>query len=118
MNRMLRIGGMLMSLLCFISLPASAGEDPAARALHLLGYIAADYPATVAAGVVVDDSEYREQLEFIGVLQGLVHELPQREGRSALLAGLASLRTAVEQRQSGHEVASAARSLASQLMIT
>ena len=51
----------LLACLSFIAV----GEplDGAAQALHLIGYIGADYPATVADGQVVDAGEYQEQLE-------------------------------------------------------
>ena len=52
--------------------------EGAPQALHLLDYIGADYPATVEAGKVIDESEYREQLEFIQVLEGLVVALPAK----------------------------------------
>ena len=39
--------------------PATTADD-AARALHLLGYIGADYPATVDAGKIVDAGEYAD----------------------------------------------------------
>ena len=62
---------------CSFNLLAATAEG-APQALHLLDYIGADYPPTVEAGKVIDESEYREQLEFLGVLQGMVAELPQR----------------------------------------
>ena len=63
---------------------AAALAEPvegAAKALHLLDYIGADYPATVQAGKVVDDAEYREQVEFVGVVQSLLADLPERAQR-------------------------------------
>jgi len=65
---------------CSFNLLAAPAEG-ATKALHLLDYIGADYPPTVAAGKVVDESEYREQVEFLGVLQGLVAELRQARAR-------------------------------------
>lgn len=50
---------------CSFNLLAAPAEG-ATKALHLLDYIGADYPPTVAAGKVVDESEYREQVEFLG----------------------------------------------------
>lgn len=91
--------------------------DDAAKALHLLDYIGADYPATVEAGKVVDDGEYREQLEFTDVLQGLVSGLPARPDRQALEQGVASLRQAIDQRHDGADVARQARQLGAQLAV-
>ncbi|PWB32758.1 cystathionine gamma-synthase [Pseudomonas sp. SDI] len=92
--------------------------EGAGKALHLLDYIAADYPDTVAAGKVVDDAEYREQLEFVGVLHGLVAGLPARAEQQALEEGIAQLRQAIDQRQDGSSVARQARQLGAQLAVT
>ena len=107
---------LLLSVLALSSLCAQAESlDGAAQALHMLGYIGADYPATVADGQVVDAGEYREQLEFLGVLKGLVAGLPAKAERSGLEQGIAALQQAVEQRQPGEQVAHQARQLSAQL---
>lgn len=107
---------LLLSVLALSSLCAQAESlDGAAQALHMLGYIGADYPATVADGQVVDAGEYREQLEFLGVLKGLVAALPAKAERSGLEQGIAALQQAVEQRQPGEQVAHQARQLSAQL---
>lgn len=107
---------LLLSVLALSSLCAQAESlDGAAQALHMLGYIGADYPATVADGQVVDAGEYREQLEFLGVLKGLVAGLPAKAERSGLEQGIAALQHAVEQRQPGEQVAHQARQLSAQL---
>lgn len=103
-----------LALLCSLSALAEPIEG-SAQALHLLGYIGADYPATVSAGQVVDSGEYREQLEFLGVLQGLIVALPANPGRAELEKGLLQLRASVEQRADGTTVAAQARQLAAQL---
>ncbi|MEX6500876.1 FTR1 family protein [Pseudomonas zhanjiangensis] len=97
--------------LCALAEPAA----DAAQALHLLGYLGADYPATVANGEVVDAGEYREQLEFLGVLQGLIVALPARREQVELEQGIASLRQGIERREQGSAVAAQARQLAATL---
>ncbi|MBU3055002.1 cytochrome c/FTR1 family iron permease [Pseudomonas indica] len=110
------LAALLLSLLALGSLSAFAEPlDGAAQALHLLGYIGADYPATVAAGQIVDEAEYREQLEFLAVLQGLVGALPARAERHELEQGVADLREAITQRQDGDRVAQQARRLGARL---
>ena len=101
---------------CSVNLLAATAEG-APQALHLLDYIGADYPPTVAAGEVVDESEYREQLEFLGVLQGLVAELPQRPERGELVKGVDELLAAVTARQEGTTVARQARQLGAKLAV-
>lgn len=85
--------------------------EGAPQALHLLDYISADYPPTVAAGKVVDDGEYREQLEFTQVLQGLITGLPAKPEKAALEQGVEALHAAITAKQDGAEVARQARQL-------
>jgi high-affinity iron transporter len=99
---------------CSFNLLAATAEG-APQALHLLDYIGADYPPTVEAGKVVDESEYREQVEFLGVLQGLVADLPDKPERAALVKGVDELLGAVTTHQDGNAVARQARQLGAQL---
>lgn len=115
-SRFRLLAWLLWPVLALSSTSLFAGTvEGAAQALHLLDYIGADYPATVEAGKVVDPSEYREQLEFLGVLQGLISALPQRPERQALEQGVAQLREAVSQREEATVVATQARQLGAQL---
>jgi high-affinity iron transporter len=107
---------LLLPILALCSLMALAEPEGAAQALHLLSYLGADYPATVAAGEVVDSGEYQEQLEFHGVLQGLVAALPANAGKDALVQGIARLGASIQQRRDGAEVAAQARQLAADLV--
>ena len=109
---------LLLPLLFCCSLLARAEAEPpgAAQALHLLGYLGADYPATVANGRVLDSGEYAEQLEFHAVLQGLVAGLPANPGKAALEQGVARLGQSIHARRAGAEVAALARNLAAELV--
>ncbi|RJG12975.1 cystathionine gamma-synthase [Pseudomonas cavernicola] len=108
----------LLPLLALFSLNALADPvEGAAQALHLLDYIGADYPATVNAGQVIDEAEYREQLEFLGVLQGLIVALPARAERAELEQGVVGLRQAIAQHQDGTAVARQARQIGAQLAV-
>lgn len=95
----------------------AANAEGAPKALHLLDYIGADYPPTVAAGKVIDESEYREQVEFLGVLQGLVADLPVKPERAELVKGVDQLKAAVTARQDGATVARQARQLGAKLAV-
>jgi len=106
-------------LLSLSSFPASADPvDGAAQALHLLDYVSADYPASVADGKVLDEAEYREQVEFLGAVQGLIVGLPPRAERTELEQGIKVLQVAVEQKQDGALVARQARHLGAKLAVT
>ena len=101
---------------CSFNLWAATAEG-APQALHLLDYIGADYPPTVEAGKVVDDSEYREQVEFLGVLQGLVAQLPEKPERAELIKGVDELLAAVTAHADGATVARQARQLGAKLAV-
>lgn len=104
-----------MLALCSLGLAAEPLEG-AHQALHLLGYIGADYPTTInAAGDVIDEGEYAEQLEFLTVLQGLIVALPARPERDELEQGVKGLRQDILARRTGDEVGRQARALAARL---
>ncbi|SDU34094.1 FTR1 family protein [Pseudomonas mandelii] len=102
--------------LCSFNLLADTVEG-APQALHLLDYIGADYPQTVQAGKVIDESEYREQLEFIKVLQGLIAAMPAKPEKAGLEQGVSTIRSAITARQDGADVARQARQLGAKLAV-
>ncbi|WP_201218621.1 FTR1 family protein [Pseudomonas sp. S32] len=102
--------------LCSTLAQAEAPAE-AAKALHLLDYIGADYPPTVRDGKVVDSGEYREQQEFSAVLAELVNSLPANAEHKALQQGIQALRQAIDQRQDGAVVARQARQLGARLAV-
>ncbi|MCF6760855.1 cytochrome c/FTR1 family iron permease [Pseudomonas fragi] len=109
---------LLLPVLAFCSLAASANSpEGASQALHLIDYIGADYPPTVENGKVIDETEYREQLEFLAVLKGLIADLPQRSERDELVQGVNALQTAIEKREDGTAVAREARQLGAKLAV-
>ena len=109
---------LLLPALALCSLVASANTpEGASQALHLIDYIGADYPPTVENGKVIDETEYREQLEFLAVLKGLIADLPQRPERDELVQGVNALQTAIEQREDGTAVAREARQLGAKLAV-
>ncbi|WP_285436393.1 cytochrome c/FTR1 family iron permease [Pseudomonas sp. fls2-241-R2A-110] len=102
--------------LCSFNLLANTVEG-APQALHLLDYIGADYPETVQAGKVIDEGEYREQLEFIKVLQGLIAAMPAKPEKDGLEQGISTLRNAISARQDGADIARQARQLGAKLAV-
>jgi high-affinity iron transporter len=102
--------------LCSSSLLADTA-DGAAQALHLLDYIGADYPSTVAESKVVAEDEYQKQVEALGVLQGLVAALPARAERAELEKGVSSLSEAVAKKQDGALITRQARQLGARLAV-
>ena len=109
---------LMLPVLALCSLAVSANSpEGASQALHLIDYIGADYPPTVDDGKVVDETEYREQLEFLVVLKGLIADLPQRPERAELAQGVNALHNAIEQHQDGADVARSARQLGARLAV-
>ncbi len=102
--------------LCSSSLLADT-TDGAAQALHLLDYIGADYPSTVAESKVVAEDEYQKQVEALGVLKGLVAALPARAERVELEKGVSSLSEAVAKKQDGALITRQARQLGARLAV-
>jgi high-affinity iron transporter len=109
---------MLPLLAVSSSVVLADATDGAAQALHLLDYIGADYPASVAEGKVVNEGEYQEQLGSLGILQGLVAALPERAERSELEKGVAGLAEAVNKKQDGPLITRQARQLGARLAVT
>jgi high-affinity iron transporter len=102
--------------LCSSNLLADTVEG-APQALHLLDYIGADYPESVESGKVINESEYREQLEFSKVLQGLIAGLPAKPEKAVLEQGVSTLRKSIAARQDGSDVSRQARQLGAKLAV-
>ncbi|MBD9441664.1 FTR1 family protein [Pseudomonas sp. PDM04] len=116
-SRFLAWLAMPLVALCSFNLLADTVEG-APQALHLLDYIGADYPQSVEAGHVINESEYREQLEFAKVLQGLVAAMPDKPEKAGLEQGVSALHSAIATRQDGAEIARQARQLGAKLAVT
>lgn len=102
--------------LCSFNLLADTVEG-APQALHLLDYIGADYPQAVQAGKAVNESEYREQLEFVQAVQALIAAMPANPEKAGLEQGITKLREAISARQDGADVARQARQLGAKLAV-
>ncbi|WP_046269498.1 cytochrome c/FTR1 family iron permease [Pseudomonas syringae] len=109
---------LLLPLLALGSCIALADPvEGAAQALHLLDYLGADYPATLADGKVVDTVKYQQQVDNLAALQGLVIALPQRAEREALEQAVNQLKSAVAGRQDAAQVTRQARQLSAKLAL-
>jgi len=99
-----------------LSIAADAGTAPGPDELgptivHLLDYVAVDYPATVKDGKVTDEAEYQEQLEFVTQSVALLGQLPAEPDRAALLDQARTLHSRIEGKAAGGEVARLADAL-------
>ena len=77
----------------------------------MLDYMAVDYPEFVQEGVVLDEAEYKEQVEFSQQVQSMLTQLPAHPDQPDLLHQAAQLIALIQAKSPGPEVAA----LASQL---
>ncbi|WP_145137746.1 FTR1 family protein [Pseudomonas duriflava] len=111
-----RLAFLGLPLLLLLSLTARAEtEEEAARALHVLGYLSAGYPATVQAGTVVKEPEYRDQLDLLHTVTVLVDGLPDHPEKAALQQSMVRLEQVVMQKAEGAAVAQEASALSARL---
>lgn len=85
--------------------PPVAEPDPAQLILHILDYVAVDYPGAVQDGKVLDEGEYREQVEFVGQARALLGRLEPRPERGGLEAQADRLVALVKAKGSDADVA-------------
>lgn len=86
----------------------AAPTAPAQLILHLLDYVAVDYPETVKDGQIADQAEFKEQIDFVTQAVAVLGTLPERPEREALVAQARQLLALVEARQPAADVARAA----------
>jgi high-affinity iron transporter len=103
-------------LLLLYSVP-SLSADRAQTILHLLDYMAVDYPSTVDRGQIVDEDEYAEQVEFASQLPDTIEQLPARMERSGLRKDADNLRRLVLDKVPGDTVTQTARELAHRVAV-
>ena len=98
--------------LALAGIPAlAANEDPSAMALHLLDYIASDYPNAVDAGHVKSEDEYKEMTEFTGEAAKLVKALPDNPAKAALASDADQLVALVAAKADAKQVAQSANAI-------
>src|SRR5262245_38452307 len=104
-----------LALLLVLSGPAAANQpnETAERTVHLLEYVAVDYPGAVVDGRVVSDVEYQEQLSFVGLVGTQLAGIGV-PANDPLMTELASLRKLIDEKR-GIEVVTAARALAAEV---
>ena len=83
---------------------AATPAEQARTVVHLLDYVAVDYPEFVRDGKVVDEAEYQEQREFAGRAIELLRQLPA-PGQAAVVGQARTLLQRIEAKAPGAEVA-------------
>lgn len=98
-------------LLLPLALAAPACAQEAETVVHMLDYIAVDYPGVVRDGAVLNEREYDEQLEFAREAARLIAKLPRRPASETLARNVSTLHVLIEEKAPGHRVSHAAREL-------
>jgi high-affinity iron transporter len=108
--------GWLVCALLLAALPRAHAQDitpqeRGATIVHLLDYVAVDYPEFVKDGKVVDEAEYKEQLEFVGQAITSLEQMPDKPAREPLIEQARKLLAQVQAKAAGDAVNAAATQL-------
>ena len=90
---------------------AQTTPEPAQLILHMLDYIAVDYPEFVQDGAILDQAEYDEQLEFSQQVRTTLDQLPAHVDKPGLVRSAEQLVTHIQDKRPGPEVAALAQQL-------
>jgi high-affinity iron transporter len=106
---------LLCWLLGAVALPGQAADvapqERGATIVHLLDYVSVDYPEFVKDGKVLDEAEYKEQLEFVGQAIASLEQLPEHPARAKLLEQARALLAQVQAKAQGDAVSGGANAL-------
>ena len=86
-------------------------QERGATIVHLLDYVAVDYPEFVKDGKVLDEAEYKEQLDFVGQAITSLELLPDNPARAQLLDQARALLAQVQAKAAGEAVNASANRL-------
>src|SRR5262245_54973583 len=109
--RCLGMLGLMMFLWPVTLAIAQPAPEQAHVILHLLDYVAVDYPQCVQDGTVLDQSEYDEQVEFSQQVRTLLDQLPMHSAQASLLRQTEQLVTLIQDKRPGPEVSTLAHQL-------
>jgi high-affinity iron transporter len=109
--RCLSMLGLVMFLWPVTLAIAQATSEQAQLILHLLDYVAVDYPQCVQDGTVLDQSEYDEQVEFSQQVRTLLDQLPAHSTQANLLSQTEQLVALIQDKRPGPEVSALAHQL-------
>lgn len=117
LTHFLRPISLLTAILFFIA-PTVSLADPSQRLVQMLDYIGVDYPPTVKDGEVIDDVEYAEMQEFSGMLATMIEAMPAASNKTALIDVAEQVRSGIENREVGMQVAVVTQKLKADLIAT
>lgn len=111
-----KFGGIAFTGLLFLLWIAglAAAQSPPEQAqviLHMLDYMAVEYPEFVQNGTVLDQAEYGEQVEFSQQVRTLLDQLPDHADKPHLIRQAEQLIRQIQDKTPGLEVTALAQQL-------
>jgi high-affinity iron transporter len=104
------------AIVCLLLAIPSRAADNSQTILNLLDYVSVEYPEFVSGGVVRDEAEYAEQVEFSTQILTLLVDLPVNPQREGLLRDANELIALVHGKGDGARVAALARGMQRRLI--
>jgi high-affinity iron transporter len=102
----------LLSLLWIVGLAAAQSPpEQAQMILHMLDYMAVEYPEFVQDGTVLDQAEYDEQIEFSQQVRTMLDQLPDHANKPHLIRQVERLIKQIQDKGPGLEVTALAQQL-------
>lgn len=95
---------MLCLFLPFSQVSAQVEVQNEQTIIHLLNYVAMDYPMSVENGKVLNEQEYQEQLEFSAQVYELAKKSPKIGSNKIIFKDFETLKTLISQKKSGEEI--------------
>jgi high-affinity iron transporter len=102
----------LVSLLWIVGLAvAQSSSEQTQMILHMLEYVAVEYPEFVQDGTVLDQAEYDEQIEFSQQVRTMLDQLPAHANKPNLIRQAEQLSSHIHSKAPGLEVTALAQQL-------
>ena len=102
---------------CGVATAANPAVAQAGQTWQLLDYIAVDYAEAVRDGLVVNEAEYSEMLEFAASVRSQLQELPVVPSQAELVADAEQLDAAIKDRAEPAVVRQRATALADKVLV-
>ncbi|RYZ59716.1 MAG: hypothetical protein EOP07_03135, partial [Proteobacteria bacterium] len=109
---------LLISFLSFsLALPAFADPNSARLVVHLLDYLAKDYPGAVGdEGKIISESEYAEQVEFANTAFKASQDIPELNSAQELKDSIKDLHDKIVARAPPSVITPLARKIQAQVL--
>lgn len=100
------------------SLPlARASDDAVPQIWQMLDYLATDYASAVEDGVIIDEGEYTEMVDFSAIIHERLQSLSEHQDKLQLIQQADGLKVLVVDKAASSQVAKQAHELADALLV-